>query len=730
MKFPIFLQRESSDCGPVCLQMVAAYYGKRYPLEIFKDKCRLSKGGVSLLDISDAAEGIGLKTIGVKISWKQLSEDVIFPCIIHWNQKHFIVVYKVENIKGDKEAIVYVADPAYGLLQYTKKQFCDKWLANNSETGDNGGIVLLLEPTINFHKEINIEEAKYKSYLLKYILPFAKQYFKIFIAIALSLFINALLPLLTQSVVDVGIENNDINYIILILFAQLILAIGQMFNNITKNWIMLYVTLKINLSLISDFLQKLLKLPISFFDSRTVGDIIQRIGDSNRIQSFLTGSLISIIMSLLSLCLYGYIMSGYDFTILLIFVIGSLLYLLWVIIFIKRRRVLDYLRFQESSASQTSVIQLISCIQDIKLNNCERKKRWEWEKIQAKLYKLSIKSLTLNQIQDVGSIFIEQTKNILISFFAAKYVIYGEMTLGMMMSTQYIIGQMNAPLLSFISFFQNLQDAKMSMERINEIHAKDDEELSDSSKLINIPINVDIDFRNVSFSYRDNSLILEDISFKIPSKKVTAIVGTSGSGKTTILKLLLGFYKPTKGKILLGGRPLDMYSLKSWRDKCGVVMQDGNVFSDSILNNIGVSDDVPNLNLVCDSAKKACISDFIEGLPLQYDTKLGTDGQGLSAGQKQRLLIARTIYKNSEYLFFDEATNSLDSTNERSIMNNLDDIFKNKTVVIVAHRLSTVINADNIIVLHNGRIVEQGSHKELISNKCEYYKLVQNQLTK
>lgn len=728
MKFPNFKQLDSMDCGPTCLQMISSFYGKSYSLQGLRSKCHISREGVSLLGISDAAELIGFRTAGVKITWEQLRDEANLPCIVHWNQRHFVVVYKIKREK--KSWMVYVSDPAHGLLKYTEEQFLKSWLQDKSADAHKG-IALLLEPTPKFYSEKGDEDKRLSfGYVLQYLRPYTQYLVQLGLAMLVSTLISLIFPFLTQSMVDTGIGTGNLSFVVMILIAQVMLTIGQMANNLIRSWLMLHMTTRISISLISDFLSKLMRLPIAFFDSKMVGDIMQRIGDSNRIQTFLTGSLLSIVTAALSFLIYGAIMAGYNLTILGIFLLGSVLYIGWIIIFMKRRRKLDYMRFQEAASNQSNIVQLISGMQDIKLNNCEKQKRWEWERIQAKLYRISIKGLSLGQTQEVGGTFIDQTKNVLISFIATDAVINGTMTLGMMMAMQYIIGQLNAPLSQFISFVQATQDAKISLERLSEIHEKDDEEPDNVDKIKNIPDNADIEFKNVTFQYNGphSEKVLNHINLRFPTNKVTAIVGASGSGKTTMLKLMLGFYAPVEGEIQLSGKTLKKYSDSVWRRNCGVVMQDGYIFSDTIANNIGISDEIPDMERVREAVEIANISDYISSLPLGFNTKIGADGQGLSTGQKQRMLIARAAYKDAKFLLFDEATNSLDANNEKFIMERLYRMFEGKTVVIVAHRLSTVKNADNIIVLNQGKVTEQGTHKELIAKRGEYYNLVKNQL--
>lgn len=715
------------DCGPTCLKMVAKFYGKNYSLQNLRDRCHITREGVSLLGISDAAESIGFRTTGVKVTWTQMVEEMPMPCIVHWNQRHFVVVYDVVKKHGVYK--VMVADPASGLLEYTEEDFRGLWLESERKTE---GIALILEPTPKFYEEEGDDERRHYGfgYVLKYLRPYRTYIIQILLAMLTASVISLLMPFITQSVVDKGIGTGSLSLIVVLLIAQLTLTLGGLANNLIRSWLMLHTTSRVSISLISDFLCKLMRLPIAFFDSKMVGDIMQRIGDYNRIQTFLTGSLLSMVIAVVSFVVYGLIMAGYNATIFIVFLIGASLYVLWVLLFMKRRRKLDYMRFQQASANQSNIVQLIGGMQEIKLNNCEKQKRWEWEAIQARLFKVGVKSLTLGQVQEIGCTFIDQTKNILMSFIAAKSVIDGGMTLGMMMALQYIMGQINAPISQFISFVQSAQDASISLDRLGEIHEMKDEEPVEEERIKDIPSDADIVFRDVVFQYDGphSPKVLDEVSLTIPSGKVTAIVGASGSGKTTMLKMMLGFYPPVSGEVLLGNVSLKNYSESRWRARCGTVMQEGYIFSDTIAANIAVSEEYPDMERVRWAAGVSNIKYWIEGLPLGYGTKIGADGHGLSSGQKQRILIARAAYKDSRYLFFDEATNSLDANNERTIMENLERLFSEKTVVVVAHRLSTVKNADNIIVLDKGRIAEQGTHSQLTALRGKYYELVKNQL--
>lgn len=745
--FPFFKQLDSMDCGPSCLKMIAKHYGKNYSLQSLRSRSFITRSGVSMLGISNAAEDIGFRTLGYRLSWEQLRDEVPLPCIGHWNQRHFIVIYGIkkqrripcifnrtppEGLKSNRSRnyLIYVADPASGLLKYTEKEFLRCWYSNQKE-GIKEGAVLLLEPTPEFYnKEAEDRENLKFLYLLNYLKPYRRYIFQLILGLITSSIISLIFPFLTQSLVDTGIGNSNIAFVVMILIAQLILTLSQTANGLLRNWINLHVTSRVSISLISDFLIKLMKLPIAFFDVKLIGDIMQRIGDHNRIRSFLTDSLISIIFAVITLVMYTVIMASYNLGILAVFLIGSLFYVGWVLIFLKRRRELDYKRFQQSAANQSNIVQLVTGMQEIKLNGCEKQKRWAWERIQIKLFKVSLKSMMLNQNQQLGAVFINQAKDILISFLSAHAVIKGEMTLGMMMAVQYIIGQLNAPIQQFIGFTQAAQDARISLERLGEIHNRDDEEKPDDAKINDIPADKDIEIRKLCFQYEgpDSEKVLDNISFIIPAKKITAIVGVSGSGKTTLIKLLLGFYNPVKGDVLIGGTALSRFSQREWRRCCGVVMQEGFIFSDTIAGNIGLTDEMPDKQKIDRATETASIKEFVENLPLGYNTRIGNDGHGLSTGQKQRILIARAVYKEPDFIFLDEATNSLDARNEKAIMENLSAFFKGRTVVVVAHRLSTVKNADKIVVLEKGRLVEEGTHRELVETKGAYYNLVKEQL--
>ncbi len=711
------------DCGPTCLRMIARHYGKNFSLQRLREISGINREGVSLLGISEAAEKIGFRTTGIKLSLSQIKE-VEFPMILHWDQNHFVVLYKIKRNK------FFVADPAKGLIEYTETEFSKHWLSTTSG-GESEGVLLTLSPSPDFYtQDGDKNDGLDFSYLLKYLYRYKQLVIQLFVGLGVGSLLQLILPFLTQSVVDIGINTRNLNFIYIILIAQTMLFIGRMSVDFIRSWILLHISTRINISILTDFLIKLMKLPMGYFDTKMTGDILQRMNDQKRIESFLTGSTLSVIFSMFNLVIFAVVLAYYNINIFIIFVVSSILYSLWVVFFLKRRRELDFKRFDISAKNQSSVVQLISGMQEIKLNNCEQQKRWEWERIQAGLFRFNVKSLALGQYQQAGTFFINEGKNILITFLVAKSVIDGQLTLGAMMAVQYIIGQLNSPIEQMLGFVQQLQDAKISLERLNEIREMDDEEPLDKTFIRELPEDKSINIENLSFTYpgAGNEPVLSKIDLSIPAGKTTAIVGMSGSGKTTILKLLLRFYEPQKGDIKIGNSYLNQVSFRYWRGLCGVVMQDGFIFSDSIAKNIAVGDEYPNMAKLKHAINVANINDFVESLPLGLNTKIGSEGNGISQGQKQRILIARAVYKDPEYIFFDEATNALDANNEKVIMENLESFFKGRTVVVVAHRLSTVKNADNIIVLDKGAIIEQGTHAELTQSKGEYYQLVKNQL--
>lgn len=712
------------DCGPACLKMIAAHHGKNFSIDYLRKKCFITKEGVSFLGLSEAADSAGFRTMGLKIPFEVLQEKITMPCIVHWRQKHFVVVYRIKKGK------IHVADPATGLVTYTRDEFEKNW-ANTIVDGQPAGLALSVEPTPSLYSlDDQPEKTGGFRFLLKYFRMYRKYFGQLFLGLIIGSCIQLIFPFLTQSIIDIGINNNDLGFIYLILFAQLALILGRMSVEFIRGWLLLHIGSRVNVAVVSGFLNKLMALPVAFFDTRLTGDIIQRIDDNHRIEEFLTSASLSILFSFVNLVVFGIVLAAFSLKIFLIFLAGTCLYILWVSLFLKPRAKLDDIRFREMSVSSSKLINIINGMQEIKLTQSETSKRWDWETHQASLFALKVKGLGLIQYQSAGATLVNEVMNIFITIFAATAVLKGQMTLGMMLAVQFIIGQLNIPVNQIIGFFRMSQDARISLDRLAEVHNMDDEEPSPEDKLQQMPDDRTIRINNLAFQYEGprSPYALKDISLDIEPGRTVAIVGTSGSGKTTLLKMLLGFYQPVNGSITVGGTSLSDISLKLWRKKTGAVMQDGFLFPDTIAGNLapGASEiDEARLREAVDTAN---IREFIESLPLGYNTRIGANGHGLSEGQKQRLLIARVVYKDPEIVLFDEATNSLDANTEKAIVENLSGFFRNKTVVIVAHRLSTVRNADKIVVLEGGRIIETGNHRELVDSKGAYYNLVKNQL--
>lgn len=755
-KLKFYKQLDYMDCGPTCLRMIASFYGEEYSLDYLRANSYITKSGVSLLGLSEAAEKIGFKTLSAKVSYEQLSEQVPLPCVLHWNQEHFVVLYSIEKktFFRPKEKIV-IADPGHSLVRVGRDVFEKCWISSV----DKKGIALLVEPTPDFYRN---EEGRQKTkngfgFLLGYLRPYKRYFVQLILGMLLGSLISMCFPFLTQSLVDFGIERKNIGFVNLILLSQLLLFLGGIAVDLIRNWILLHISTRISINIISNFLIKLMKLPVNFFESKNVGDITQRINDHHRIESFLTGSTLNTLFSIINLLVFSFILFIYNTQLLIVFAIGSTLSVFWITIFLKRRKNIDYKRFQHLRSNQNSLFEIITGMQEIKLYNSQKARRWEWERIQAKLFKVNIKSLALEQYQEIGSSFFTQLKNIFISYLAAKLVIAQEISLGMMLSISYIIGQMNSPLNQIISFIKSVQDARISLDRLNEIHNKREEETSEELigyKENNFPGELEnssdslylshelfaksmcknagdgITISNLSFRYGSpKSLpVLQNLNLHIAKGKITAIVGASGSGKTTLLKLLLKFYSVTEGEILVDGQNLKDISAQLWRNNVGTVMQDGYIFSDSIARNIAMDGERIQEERLYESVRIANLHSYIAKLPLGFNTRIGNSGSGLSGGQKQRLFIARAVYKDAKYLFFDEATSALDANNEKTIMENLSQFYEGRTVVVIAHRLSTVKNADQIIVMKDGKIVEDGNHNTLTKNKGYYFELVKNQL--
>ncbi len=724
-KFKWIRQHDSMQCGVACLAMICRHYGKDYSLEYLDSFCHANIAGVSMLGIAEGARSVGLETMTAAASTDELKE-ITLPCILHWNQNHFVVLYGISG-NGRRYRI---ADPGKGLVSCTRRELESHWISSVTD-GEPSGVVMQLTPTRDFHSHICDKTAEKRSFrfLLGYLRQYRKYFLQIILGLLLGCVLQLILPFLTQAIVDLGIRHRDIGLIWLILLGELMIVVGRTATDFIRRWLLLHISMRINISLVSDFFIKLLRLPMSFFDTKLMGDLLQRIGDHTRVQDFLTGQALNVVFTILSFLVFGVVLFVYNHLIFAVFAAGSLCYGLWIASFLRRRKVLDYELFEQQAVNQNRTYQFITSMQEIKLQDCERRRRWEWEDTQADLFAVRMKSLRLQQTQEAGSIFINEVKNIIITVLAATAVIGGRMTLGAMLAVQYIIGQLNSPVAQFMSFIYSLQDVRISLERINEIHEGRNEE-PDSGLATDFREGRSIEIDDIDFKYDPHALkkTIEGVSFRIPEGKVTAIVGASGSGKTTLIKLMLGYYPVMSGSISIAGRDINEHSLRWWRRQCGVVMQDGVIFSESIARNIAVDDGEVDTERLESAARIACIHDFVMSLPLRYDTKVGKDGVGLSQGQRQRILIARAVYRDPAFIFLDEATNSLDAKNEREIVENLDKFYKGRTVVVVAHRLSTVKNADRIIVLDGGKVVETGDHASLIAAKGAYYNLVKNQL--
>lgn len=720
----VIRQRDAMQCGVACLTMISCYYGKKISLTEASNYCHARTTGVSLKSIYDGAKAIGLNSWAACMPIDKLSRSAK-PCILHWNQKHFVVLYKVKEGK-----VFYVADPGKGKIKYTREEFESHWISSKGE-GQPMGIAMFFDPTPEFYdkNEERIDEKRSFRFLASYVMEYRRYFMQVFLSLLFVCLLQLVMPFLTQGIVDLGIAHKDVNLIMAILLGELAIVIGKTSTDFIRRWLLLHISMRINISLVSDFFIKLLRLPMSFFETKLMGDLLQRMNDHSRVQMFLTNQLLGVMFTFFSFIVFGSVLFVYNKMIFGVFLLGSIIYGLWIAYFLKRRKIIDYELFEQQAINKNRTYQFVTSMQEIKLQDCEKRRRWEWEDTQADLFNVQMKSLKLQQTQEAGSVFINEVKNIFITVLAATAVIDGQITLGTMLAIQYIVGQLNSPVENLMNFIYYVQDVKISLDRINEIHQAENEE-NGKAVLDSFtgPKNITID--HVDFKYDLHALqnTLDDISFTIPEGKVTAIVGASGSGKTTLMKLLLAYYPVLGGSILIAGRQIKDYSLKWWRRHCGVVMQEGVIFSESIARNIAVSDGDVDKQRLIEAAKIACIHDYIMSLPLKYDTKIGRDGLGLSLGQRQRILIARAVYKNPDFIFLDEATNSLDAKNEREIVDNLDKFYQGKTVVVIAHRLSTIKNADQIIVLDHGRVAESGNHASLIQKKGLYYQLIKNQL--
>lgn len=721
-RFPVEYQMDSQDCGPASLKIIAKHFGKFYSLQFMRDRCGITKEGVSLLDLSIGAESIGLRTLAIKCTTNDVVNSIPFPAILFWKNSHFVVVYH-----SDKKHI-WVSDPAKGRIKYSHEEFKQGWY----QKGEKRGVLLAVEPTAEFKDSKAEREQKKNSFssILKYFFPYKHNFGLIFIIMLVVTALQGMLPFISKAVIDVGIRTSDIKFIHMVLIGNISILLSIMIFNVLRDWILLHITARVNIALISDYLIKLMKLPVTFFENKLMGDILQRAQDHERIRSFIMNNSLALIFSTFTFVIFAIILLIYNAVIFYIFLAGSILYVCWVLLFLSIRKKLDWEYFELLSRNQSYWVETVSAIQDIKIYNYEKYRRWKWEEIQARLYHVNKRVLAITNAQNLGAQFIESIKNMGIVFFCAMAVIKGDITFGVMISTQFIIGMLNGPLVQFINFVVGAQYAKISFLRINEIRQlEDEEELLSIGNTSILPEKKTIRLENVHFQYTQNSpLVLRNIYLQIPEDKITAIVGGSGSGKSTLLKLLVRLYKPSYGEIKMDTMNVNAINLHQWRNLCGVVMQDGKMFSDTILNNIVLDADRIDYDWLREVCRIAQIEDEINAMPKGFETIVGETGRGLSGGQKQRLLIARALYKNPKFLFLDEATNALDSINERKIVDALNNAFQQRTVVVIAHRLSTIRNADQIVVLDKGFIVEAGNHQTLMEKKGHYFELVSSQM--
>lgn len=716
-------QFDAMDCGPACIRMIAEHHGKRFPLNYLRNLSYLARDGVSVAGIHEGLEAIGFEGNTFKLTLKELGTLCPLPAILHWNQNHFVVLYRVEKKRNGK-TFYHVADPAYGKHRFNEGEFIQEWLS-----GDKG-VALAVEPTDLFYEQNPPEEERtLRHFIGRYLSPYKNEMFQLALGLLAGVATSLIAPFLTQAMIDRGIGDKDLNIIVVIVIAQLCLFLGGYMINLIRNWVVLYMSTRINIRIISDYLEKVMRLPMKFFETKSIGDFNQRISDHYRLESFTTSETLMTVFSLISFSVFFIIIGLYSIKILAVYLIFTILSILWMVYFLKKRKTIDYKLFRIRTENQNAIFEMINGMSEIKLNNFQEFKRKEWQQIQGKLYKARMKSLGINQTQGAGYTILNQSQSIIVTFIVAIAVVRGEITLGMMMSITYILGQMSSPLSQLIGFVQRLQDAKISLERSGEVHIQEDEDCKELYR--SLPeSNESIAVRNLSFRYGGtySKIVLKEIDFVITKGRTTAIVGESGSGKTTLIKLLLKFYPPTEGIIYLGEMPLDDFSADEWRSNCGIVMQDNFIFADTIERNIVLGDEEIDKERLAEAIRIANLVSFLEQQPMGLQTRVGTAGMGISGGEKQRIMIARAVYKNPNYLFLDEATSSLDAENERIIVENLNAFFRYKTVVVIAHRLSTVKNAHQIVVLKDGEIKETGNHKKLIARKGVYYELVHNQL--
>lgn len=722
MNYPFVRQYDAMDCGPACISMVALSHGKHLSLETVRKKAWITREGVSFLGLKTAAESIGFNAAGVKIPFSRLKDDAPLPCIVHWRQNHFIVVNRISEEK------IWVSDPAIGRIRMTHDEFRQGWISGETG-GEPAGMALLLEPGPSFASLQDDPPSKGGfEFLIPYLKPYRKQIILLLAGLIVSSAIQLVFPFLTQAIIDRGIDGGDIRFIWLVLAGQLALTAGRLAVEFSRGWLLLHMGTKLNVTIVSDFLARLMDMPISYFDTKLNGDILQRIDDNSRIENYLTSSSLAILFSMFNFIVFGVVLAIYSIHVLLVFIAGTALYILYVTLFMQSRERLDNIRFMQMAEAGNRMINIVNGMQEIKLAGNEASNRREWEEQQRGIFTTRVKGLRIQQFQTAGGTLIHESVNIIITVISATQVINGSMTLGMMLAVQFITGQLNGPVSQIVNFMMATQDARISLERLSEVHAMEPEEKAGQG--VPMPEKADIEVRNISFRYEGpgSPWVLRNLDLTVPAGMTTAVVGESGSGKTTLLKMLMAFYRPEEGSVLIGGRRLDEISISSMRKNTGAVMQEGYIFPDTILGNIAPGEENPDTERVAEAVRVANLQPLLDLLPSGLKTRVGQGGHGLSQGQRQRILIARVVYKRPALLLLDEATSALDASNERMISENLAGFYAGRTVVIVAHRLSTVRHADNIVVLDRGRVAESGTHASLTALRGTYYRLIKDQL--
>lgn len=730
MKYRVIMQHDSMQCGAACLLSVCHFYGRSgMSLEQMTEMCGVGRDGVSIYDLNKAARRLGFETLCAKLTLSDLL-DITLPCILFWNASHFVVLFEA---RGGRYVI---GDPALGVVERSEAEVSQAWLAADDDDGVLRGVVLGLSPTDDFScgGDCGVQSLSLRKSLPSlwtYVRPHRWCIAQLAAGLAFGCVVQLILPFLSQAVVDVGVGLRDVGSLWTLVIAQMALMLGRAAAGFVRSWILLRIGTRVNIAMVSDFLAKLMRLPMTFFDKKLTGDILQRMGDYSRVRDFFTSQALDALFALSSVAVFAFVLGCYSLRLFAVFLVGSLAHAAWLSFFMRRRRVLDYELFRRQALCSNKTLECVSSLHEVKLQGCGARRRAEWEASQEALVSTQAQSLALSQRQEAGSVVIAEGKNIVMTLCSATAVMSGDMTMGMMLATQFIAGQLVSPIERLTRFAYAAQDVRVSLERILSVSRMPDEDDGRNASPVDVDWRLGVEFRHVSFAYSPSECghpAVDDVSLYFPSGKVTAIVGASGSGKSTLIKLLLGFFEPQEGDVSVGGVELSSLPMEWWRGQCGIVMQDGVIFSDSVARNIAMADDEPDMRRVREAARLACADGFISDLHAAFETKIGAEGQQLSKGQAQRILLARAVYRNPSLLILDEATNSLDTVSERRIVDNLASFCAGRTTIVIAHRLSTVRNADNIIVMSGGRVVERGTHNELAKLHGYYYELIKNQL--